>query len=143
MLDDPRVKRVLKRYPKEDQFSDASIDVSGCGDLELMEACRRDDVDDLSLPIELDDRALLHLGQRMGIEFDRARFDYFLHSYVRSESVDEYCNDPTVTSRLPSENGPPSNLPFMESGVRWFAVRPKGGREHYEAFECEQANDGV
>jgi len=142
MLDDPRIKRVLKRYAKEHQFSDASIDVSGYGDLALLEACRREDVDDLSRPIELDHHALSHFGQRMGIEFESALFDYFLHSYVRSECIDDYYDDPTVTSRPAPEDGPPSKIP-LEKGLRWFAVRPKDGKEHFEAFECEESNDEV
>jgi hypothetical protein len=76
MLDDPRIKRVLKRYPKSDQFSDASMDVSTYGDTALLEACRREHADDMSGPIELDDQALAHFQQRMGIEFDRSQFDY-------------------------------------------------------------------
>jgi len=108
MLDDPRIKRVLKRYPKDDQFSDASIDVSSYGDLALLEACRREHV---SGPIELDDHALAHFGQRMGIEFDRSQFDYFLHSYVRSEFFETYYDDPTLTSFPMCEDGPPEKIP--------------------------------
>ena len=75
MLDDPRIKRVLKRYPKADQFSDASMDVSAYGDTALLEACGCQHVDDLSAPRELDDHALAFFAQRMGVEFDSSQFD--------------------------------------------------------------------
>jgi len=74
MLDDPRIKRVLKRYAKGDQFSDASMDVSAYGDAALLEACRCRDVADPTAPRELDDYALAHFAQRMGIEFDSSQF---------------------------------------------------------------------
>jgi hypothetical protein len=133
MLDDPRIKRVLKRYPKDDHFSDASIDVSTYGDLALLEACGRECVDEMSGPIELDHRALDHFATRLGIEFDRSQFDYFLHSYVRSEFLESYYDDPTVTSFPVSEDGPPAKIPTPE-GAQWCAVRPKNGKEHFELF---------
>jgi hypothetical protein len=142
MLDDPRIKRVLKRYPKSDQFSDAAIDVSSYGDLALLEACSREHVDDLSRPIELDHHALAQFGQRMGIEFDSAQFDYFLHSYVRSECMDDYYDDSTVTSRPAPEGGPPSKIPCPE-GAEWCAVRPKDGKEHFELFQIQKPDDAV
>lgn len=136
MLDDPRIKRVLKRYPKDDQFWNASMDVSQLGDRILLEACRLDDADEFSRPVELDEFALEHLAQRMGIVFDQSQFDYFLHSYVRSEHKEAYYRDRTVTSFPAPEDGPPSKIP-LEEGLRWFAVRPRDGKEHFEAFEDE------
>ena len=58
MLDDPRIKRVLKRYKKGDQFSDASMDVSSYGDLALLEACQCEQADELASPREMDRHAL-------------------------------------------------------------------------------------
>jgi hypothetical protein len=138
MLDDPRIKRVLKRYPKDDQFPDGSFDVSTYGDAALLEACRREDVDEMSRPIELDAHALMCFSQRMGIEFDCSQFDYFLHSYVRPEHMEAYYGDPTVTSRPAPEDGLPAKIP-LKKGLRWFAVRPKNGNEQFEAFECEDS----
>ena len=140
MLDDPRIKRVLRRYPKEDKFSDASMDVSAYGDAALLQALRYEHVDDLSAPRELDDHAVTHFAQRMKIDFDRSQFDYFLHSYVRSEFFETYYDDPTVTSFPAPEDGPPSKIP-LEKGLRWCAVRPKDGKEHFEAFQIEEPND--
>jgi hypothetical protein len=90
--------------------------------------------------MELDDHALAHFAQRMGIEFDRSQFDYFLHSYVRSEHLESYYNDPTVTSFPAPENGPPSKIP-LEKGLRWFAVRPKEGKEQFKAFRHEESGE--
>ena len=142
MLDDPRIKRVLKRYPKADQFSDASRDVSAYGDTALLEACGCRHVDDLSAPRELDDHALAFFAQRMGVEFDSSQFDYFLHSYVRSEFFETYYDDPTVTSFPMCEDGPPPKIPCPE-GAEWCAVRPKDGREHFELFQIQKPDDEV
>ncbi len=142
MLDDPRIKRVLKRYPKDGQFSDASIDVSNYGDAALLEACRCQHVDDMSGPIELDDHALAHFTQRLGIEFDRNQFDYYLHSYVRPEFFETYYDDPSATSFPMSEDGLPSNIPCPD-GAEWCAVRPKDGKEHFELFQIRKPDDEV
>ena len=83
MHDDPHIKRVLKRYRKEEKLSDASMDVTALGLAELLRACGSDDADYLTAPKELGDFAVAHLARVMGIEFDRGQFDYFLHSYVR------------------------------------------------------------
>lgn len=142
MLDDPRIKRVLKRYPKSDQLSDASMDVSNYGDLALLQACQRESVDEIAGPVELNDHALDHFQQHMGIEFDRSQFDYFLHSYVRSEFFETYYDDPTVTSRPMCEDGPPEKIPRPD-GTEWCAVRPKDGRENFELFYIQKPNDEV
>jgi hypothetical protein len=139
---DPRIKRVLKRYPKTDQFSDASMDVSAFGDTALLEACRCQRTDDLSAPRELDDHALAYFAQSMGADFDSGKFDYFLHSYVRSEFLDSYYNDPSVTSFPASEDGPPSKIPCPK-GAEWCAVRPKDGKEHFELFQIQKPEDNV
>src|ERR1700704_111436 len=99
MQDDPRIKRVLKRYRKDEKFSDASMDVSALGVAELLRACRSQDVNYLTAPKELDECAVAHLSQVMGLEFDRDQFDYFLHSYVRSECKSDFFADQSVTSK--------------------------------------------
>lgn len=136
MLDDPRIKRVLKRYPKDEPFFDAAMDLSRLGDAELLRACRCQNVDSFATPKELDDYATAHLGQALGIELDRVHFDYFIHSYVRSECVSDFFTDPSVTSKPPPEYGPPSKTP-LPKGMEWYAVRPKDGREHYEAYPTQ------
>lgn len=142
MLDDARIKRVLKRYKKGDQLSDASMDVSSYGDVALLQACQLEHVDDMAGPIELDDHALAHFQQRMGIEFDGSQFDYFLHSYVRSEFFETYYDDPSVTSFPVCEDGPPAKIPRPE-GTEWCAVRPKDGKEHFELFQIQKPDDEV
>ena len=139
MFDDQRIKRVLKRYLKEEQFSDASMDVGSLGIAVLMQACRCDEVDSLNAPKELDDHAVAHLAQLMGIEFDRSQFDYFLHAYLRSEFLEAYRDDPSVTSFPASEDGPPSKIP-VPKGMRWCAARPKDGKEQFLAVEIEESN---
>jgi hypothetical protein len=142
MLDDPRIKRILKRYPKGDKFSDVFLDVTSLGDAELLQACRCDDSGRLDGPKELDDQALLHLSRRIGIEFDRGQFDYFLHSYVRSEFFPSYYEDPSVTSKPPPEFGPPPKIP-LPNGMRWVSVPPKDGKENYEAYEIDEPKSQV
>jgi len=136
MRNDPRIKRLLKRYPKGEQFFDASIDVSHLELQEVLDACRCPDVAGLTLPKELDDHALSYFARVFGAAFDQAEFEYFLHSYVRTEFVSSYYDDPTVTSKPPPENGPPGKIPIPK-GMRWASVRPRNGREHYEAYEDE------
>jgi hypothetical protein len=142
MFDDQRIKRVLKRYRKEEQFSDASMDVGSFGIAALMQACRCDDVNSLNAPKELDDHAVAHFANLMGIDFDHSQFDYFLHAYLRSEFLEAYRDDPSVASFPASEDGPPSKIP-VPKGMRWCAVRPKDGKEHYLAVEIDGANDGA
>ena len=142
MLDDPRIKRILKRYPKGDRFSDVFMDVTSLGVGELLQVCRCEEARCLDAPKELDEEALSRLASRMGIEFDRGQFDYYLHSYVRSEFFPTYYEDPSVTSKPPPEFGPPPKIPLPE-GMRWVSVRPKDGREHYEAYQIDEAeNEG-
>jgi hypothetical protein len=137
MKNDPRIVRLLKRYPKDEDYFDASIDVSHLEIDKLINICQCQNDSGLSVPKELDEFALGHFSQAFGIEFDRTDFDYFLHSYVRAEFVPSYYSDPTVTSKPAPENGPPTKIPLPE-GMQWFSVRPKEGREHYEAYEIPQ-----
>src|SRR5262245_5875788 len=136
MIDDPRIKRVLKRYRKEENVSDASIEVTALGDSELLLACRCTGELSLAGPRELDDHALSHLSRLTGIAFDRDEFDYYLHSYVRSEFVSTYFDDPTVGARPAPEDGPP--LVPLPSGTRWRSVRPKDGKEQFQAWEFRE-----
>ena len=78
----------------------------------------------------------------MGTEFDRNEFDYFLHSYVRSECVPDFFADPLVTSKPAPEDGPPAKIPLAK-GMRWCSVRPKDGKEQYEAYEFDESNNQV
>jgi len=140
MPDDPRIKRVLKRYQKNGKFSDASIDVTSLGVTKLLEACRGSNASFLDAPRELDDAALAWLAARLGIEFDRGQFDYYLHSYVRAEFLLSYYEDPSVTAKPPPESGPPTKIP-LPKGMRWVSVRPKGGQENYEAYEIDESKN--
>ena len=139
MRDDPRIKRVLKRYRKDEKFSDAAMDVSALGVSELLRAVRSDDIDFLTTPKQLDDCGVAHLSQVMGLEFTPEQFDYFLHSYVRDECASEFFADPSVTSR-PAPETPPSTIP-LPNGMRWCSVRPKDGKEHFEAYEFDETKE--
>jgi hypothetical protein len=136
MTDDPRIKRVLKRYKKGEQFFDASIDITHLGLTTLLQACRCSGDDSLSAPRELGDYALAELARLTGMDFDRLNFDYYLHSYVRAEFLQDYYTDPSVTSKPAPENGPPGKIP-LPRGMRWLAVRPKDGKEQFEAYEAD------
>src|SRR3954454_2062524 len=139
MLNDPRIKRILKRYPKGEKVADASMDITALGDSELLTACRSENEDGLTSPRELDEYALDHLSGIMSIDLDRGEFDYFLHSYVRSECSEAYFSDPLVNSKCAPENGPPAKIP-LPNGMRWRSVRPKDGKEHYEAWEFAETD---
>jgi hypothetical protein len=137
---DARIKRVLKRYRKGNQFVDSSVDVSDVDTEYFLQAFGCTGEDSLVLPKELDESARTFLGERMRLEFDGSQFDYFLHSYVRAEFVPSYYEDPSVTYKPAPENGPPEKIPVPE-GMRWVNVRPKEGKEHYEAYEIEKGGD--
>ena len=114
------------------------MDVTSLGVAELLLACRRGEAKSLDAPIELDDQALAYFARRLGIEFDRSQFDYFLHSYVRAEFSSSYYEDPSVTLKPPPESGPPPKIP-LPKGMRWISVRPKDGKEQYEAHEIKES----
>jgi hypothetical protein len=134
MLDDPRIKRVLKRYLKADKISESEIDVSALGDAELLQACRLTDETALVKPVALDESALAYLAQRMGITFDAMEFDYFLHSYTKPG----FASDPTLTSKPAPEDGPHPKIP-IKKGMRWRSVRPDDeGLETWEAWEFRE-----
>lgn len=138
MLDDPRIKRVLKRYRKDEQFSDGIMDVTALGDAFWLAACGCQNESDLCAPQELDQQALAALTQRMGIGFDQSEFDYFLHTYIRSGQFDDYHADPTVTRYPVSEDGPPANIPVSE-GYRWCEARPQEGKANFVEIPIEPA----
>jgi hypothetical protein len=119
--EDPRIKRVLKRYLKGEEYSSDSMDVTGIGLENLQSACRCDS-DGFRLPKELDGYALVCLTGWMGINFDASEYDYFIHSYVKRECVSP--EKPFLDGiDLPSEYGPPTKIPRPE-GTRWVSVRP-------------------
>ena len=142
IADDLRIKRILKRYPKGDKFSDVFMDVTNLGVAELLRVCRCDEARCLDVPKELDEPALSRLATMMGFEFDPGQFDYYLHSYVRSEFFPAYYEDPSVVSKPPPEFGPPAKIALPQS-MRWVSVRPKDGQEHYEAYEIDQPKNEV
>lgn len=140
MVSDPRIKRLLKRYRKDSNLVDATIDVSHIRLDELLRACSCNSDKDLVRPKELDDRALSFFSRALADTFDRGQFDFFLHSYVRTEFVASYYEDPTVTSKPAPESGPPAKIPLPE-GTHWVSVRPQDGQEHYEAYDIIESKD--
>lgn len=138
MVDECHIKRVLKRYRKDSNLADASLEVTRLGLDVLMQACGVLDPKLLSAPRELDKGGLSYLSNQMGIDFDLSHFDYYLHSYVRAESTPRLYSDPSFEPGVPSELGPPPRIPVPE-GCRWVSVRPKNGEEAYEAFEIDDA----
>lgn len=130
MTDDPRLKRVLRRYRKLDDYSDASIDVTALGLAQLRNALGCGADDPLIAPHPLDAGAARRLGAVLGIRMDLSEFDFFLHCYVRTECVAEYYADRAPRPLASPENGPPAKIP-LPKGMRWLAVRPRDGKEHY------------
>jgi hypothetical protein len=135
MLDDPRIKRVIKRYRKGEDISDAVMDVSNFGDAELLKACRCIGENAFVKPRELDGWALAYLSPYLQTSFDCSQFDYFLHSYVRPEFADSFA-DSEITSK-PAPEEPHPKIP-IEKGMRWRSVRPKDGEEAWEAWEFRE-----
>jgi hypothetical protein len=132
--DDPRIKRVLKRYPKGREFSDSFVELAGISLEELQLMCRCL-VDDFKIPRELDGQSLGCFAGRLGLDFDEGKYDYFVHSYVRRE----FClpdRVPPKELRLPCEDGPPMKIPVPE-GKHWVSARPKNGRENYVGIADE------
>ena len=128
--DDPRLKRVLKRYRKSEDRCDAALDVTrlGLGGLREALGCAEDDP--LVAPHPIDAVAAQRLADGYGIPLDLGAFDFFLHTYVREECVSDYYADPTPWPLASPESGPPTKIP-LPPGMRWVAVRPRDGREHY------------
>jgi hypothetical protein len=123
MPDDSRIKRILKRYQKNGTFSDGIMDVTSLGVDELLQACRCAEVSSLDAPKELDDQALAHLARRMGIEFDRSQFDYFLHSYVRAEFCPADYNDPWLHRSQHQKTGHHKRFRYQKGCVGFLCAR--------------------
>jgi len=133
MLDDPRMKRVLKRYPKDSQTFDASIELVGVTtlDLQAVFGCAGDDL--LYSPRQLGELQLSYFRDMFQVEFDCAHFDYFLHTYVRREHTTEYFATQSAGPHPAPEDGPPSST--VRPGKVWVPVRPKDGREHFLEYD--------
>jgi hypothetical protein len=138
--DDPRIKRVLKRYLKNDEFSDASVDLTEISFEELQSLCSCS-ADGFNKPRELDGLALVYFTNRMGISFDASKYDYFVHSYSKRE----FClPDRGVPTGLffPCEDGPHAKIPLPE-GTHWVSARPdKDGLEHWVAVNDTMPANG-
>jgi hypothetical protein len=130
VTDDPRLKRVLKRYRKLDEHPDASIDVTALGIVQLRTLVGCAEGDPLIAPRALDSEAAARFGAILGVPLELEDFDFFLHCYVRTECVTDYYADPTARPLASPENGPPAKIP-LPKGMRWLAVRPRDGKEHY------------
>jgi hypothetical protein len=132
--DDPRIKRVLKRYLKGEEFSDASLELTGISFEELQSMCRCS-ADGFKVPRELDGYSLVNFTNRMGMSFDASKYDYFVHSYARRE----FCSPDRVPPKelhLPCEDGPPAKIPLAK-GLHWVSTRPEDGKENYVGVEDE------
>jgi hypothetical protein len=132
--DDPRIKRVLKRYLKDDEFSESSLELTGISLEELKSMCSCS-ADGFKAPRELDGYSLVNFTNRMGMSFDASKYDYFVHSYARRE----FCSPDRVPPKelgLPCEDGPPTKIPLQE-GMRWVSTRPEDGKENYVGIENE------
>ena len=130
--DDPRIKRVLKRYLKNDEFSDASMDLTGISFEELQSMCSCS-ADGFNKPRELDGLALVHFTNRMGISFDASKYDYFVHFYARRE----FCSPDRGPKGIgfPCEDGPHAKISLPE-GTHWVSARPdKEGLEQWIGVE--------
>lgn len=141
--DDPRIKRVLKRYEKDAQFSNAHIDLEGIGLEALNAAFRFSPEDEFKSPRKLDEYVTTCLEQWMGIELDAVIYDYFIHPYARRE----FClaeQVPEEGLNIPCEDGPPTRIP-LEEGLRWVSTRPEEDGENYKENyvgvedDCEDA----
>jgi hypothetical protein len=130
---DPRIKRVLKRYFKNDDFSDASLDLTGISFEELQSMCSCS-ADGFNKPRELDGLALVHFTNRLGMSFDASQYDYFVHSYARREFCTPGRSIPKDI-KFPCEDGPHIKIPLPE-GTHWVSARPdKEGLEQWIAVE--------
>ena len=130
MLDDPRIRTVLKRYPKGAALSDACLDLEGVPVTELVAALRMAPEDRDAKPRPLDDYAVAYFSKRWPQAFDTTRYDYFVHRYLRDGL------DPAQNTEIPyPPEHPPQNIPRGKA-MRWVSVRPaEDGYENWEAYE--------
>lgn len=133
MDDDPRIKRVLKRYRKGDDAVDAALEVSGVDLDELLAACGGRQLRDLLRPRHLTPSALAFFARRFQAPMDDRRYDYYLHSYLRREYADSWIASTEAGPAPAPEDGPPASIP-RPAGTRWLPVRPRDGEERYEAW---------
>jgi hypothetical protein len=125
----------LKRYLKNDEFSDASLELAGISLEELQSTCCCS-ADDFKSPGKLDGHGLVYFTNRLGMSFDASEYDYFVHSYVRRE----FCSRDRVPPKelhLPREDGPPAKLP-RQKGMHWGSTRPKDGKENDVGVEDDK-----
>ena len=132
--EDARIKRVLKRYLKGEEHSDAWLELTGIDFEELQSMCRCS-AGDFNAPRELDGCNLVNFTNLLGMSFDAIKYDYFVHSYVRRE----FCSADRVPPKelhLPCEDGPPAKMPLAK-GLHWVSTRPKDGKENYVGVQDE------
>jgi hypothetical protein len=90
--------------------------------------------DGFNKPRELDGLALVHFTNRMGMDFDASKYDYFVHFYARRE----FCSPdriPPDNINLPCEDGPPAKIPLAEGSSSVSARPDKDGRETWIGVE--------
>ena len=134
LTDDPRINRVLKRYLKDAEYSESSLELIGIR-LEELETMCRCSAEAFKASRELDGYGLVNFTNRMGMSFDASKYDYFVHSYARRE----FCSPDRVPPKelhLPCEVGPPSKIPLAK-GLHWVSTRPKDGKENDVGVEVE------
>lgn len=66
-----------------------------------------------------------YLAQLMGMEFDESQFDYFLHSYVRSE----FASDPPAQTPTATTDG---------GKLGWYAARKLGAAVQF-GYDTEKS----
>jgi hypothetical protein len=132
--DDPRIKRVLRRYLKGEDFPEASLELTGITFEELQTMCCCS-ADGFKGPRELDGYGIVNFTNRMGMSFDASQYDYFVHSYARRE----FCSSDRAAPKgldLPCEDGPPAKIPLAK-GLHWVSARPQDGQETFLGVEDE------
>ena len=134
MIDDSRVKRVLKGYPKGSTRFDKYIDLNNIPIADLRAALRSSPDDKDVKPHQLDDYAIDYFSKIWPQAFDMSQYDYFIHIYLKPEYRSLLNEKSDIVHNLPSEDGPPESIPHPE-GARWISVRPsENGYENYMAL---------
>ena len=139
-VDDPRVKHVLKRYPKTSDIADAEVELTGVSLAAIQAALGLDVPDDVYRPQEVTEKAAAFFDERFQIPFDFAIYDYFLHAYVRPGQEDAFYREAKNRGGLtpPPERGPPPNI---APHIDWISVRPREGKEQYAPRPVEGGHD--